>query len=96
MMEEAVARDTFIYNVGIEQRHDTPDAVAGYQQFSSHNLVTQLYGLTKQRAIVVDSQQTFVGGIARIEQTGVYLHVALAEIISQDAVVEQQLHVMAL
>ena len=95
-MEESVACYSFIYDVAIEQRQDASEAVAGYQELGSHYLVAQLQGFAQQGPVVVDGEQSTVGGVARIEQTGVYLAVTLAEIIAQHTVIEQQLYVVVL
>ncbi len=95
-VEEAVARDTIIYDIVIEQGQYAPEALACHEQLGGHYLVAQLQRLAQQRAVVVHAEQPLVGGISRIEQPHVDMSVVAPEVIAQHAVVEQQLHVVAL
>ena len=95
-MKIAVALHIFIYYVGIEHRQDAPHPFVGHQQLSGNNLIAQTDGFAQQRAVVVDAEQPLSGRIARIEQAGVHLAVALAEVITQHAIVKQQLHIVVL
>ena len=63
-MEEAIARDTFIYYICIQQGQDATEAVAGYQELGGHNLVAQLQCLAQQSAVVVHCEQALVGRVA--------------------------------
>ena len=47
-MEEAILRHTFIDNIGIQQRQDASEAIAGDKQFGGNNLVAQADGLTNK------------------------------------------------
>ena len=78
------------------QREHAAEAFAGYQHLGGYNLVAQLDGFAEELAVEVDVEQTLGGGIAGVEQADVHLIVGTAEVIAQDAVVEQQLHVVLL
>ena len=64
MVEETVACDTLIDDVGIEQWQNALKTVACDEQFSSNNLIAQFQGFTQKGAIVVDGEQSLCGGVA--------------------------------
>ena len=96
LMEIAIASHITIDDIGREQWQDATKAIASDEEFCGYNLISEFDGFAKQGAIVVDSHQTLIWGIARIEQAGIHLTVALVEVIAQNAVVEQQLHIVVL
>ena len=96
VVEMFVEAYILVDDVGGEQGQDAVEAVAGYEQLGGHNLVAQADGLAQQRAVVVHREQALVGGIAGVEQAHVHLTVGLPEVIAQHAIVEQQLHIVAL
>ncbi|CCY81754.1 unknown [Prevotella sp. CAG:1185] len=72
------------------------EAVEGYVEVGSDNLVAQTDGLSKELAIKGYGKEALCRGIFRIEQTDVCLVETKIEVVSQHAVIKQQLNIMRL
>ena len=83
-----------VQRVGRKLVDNTVEALLGDAKFLRHNLVAQAYRLVKKALQIGHHYQSAGQGIFGIKQTDVYLLVRQAEVVAQNTVVEQQLHVM--
>ena len=80
----------------MQRRPDRRKAIAGNGYLLCYNTVAQADGLTKQLLVVLDGQQTFGGGIFRVEQPDIDMVGQLLEVVAQHAIIEQYLHMVGL
>ena len=81
-MEEPITLNIFIDDIVTEQRQDASKPLTGDEKLCGNNLIAQTDSLTEQGAVVVHRQQSLMGRIVGIEQTGIHLTVALVEVIA--------------
>ena len=93
-VEEAVLGCILVDHLVGQIRCNASEALAGNKQLGGYDLIAQADGLTEEGLVEVHVEQPLPGGVARVEQADVYLVGTAAEVVAQDAVVEQQLHVV--